>query len=445
MGLGDHTGTATDNKPVIKEILKLRAERSKLLGYETFAHWRVSDRMARTPENAITLMEALLKPAIARMSEEVADMKAIAASEGAAAQGADKDFATWDYRHYAEKVRKAKYDIDENEVKPYLQLDKMKEAMFWVAGQIYGLTFERVSGVPVPHPDTEVWEVKGPDGKHRALWYFDPFAREGKRSGAWANTYRNQGRFPKNTTVISCNNCNFAKPAPGEPVLIGWNDASGSLFHEFGHALHHLNSNVTYPTLSGANVTWDYVEFPSQINERWALTPEVLNRFALHHQTGKPMPAEMAEKLRKAETFNQGFITARQISAAMLDMRIHLAGDADIDPIAFYEAEIKRTGLPKEGELAPRLGWFSHIFSGESYAAGYYSYAWAEALTADAWEAFLEAGGPYDKTVAKRLNDTIMSVGNTVPADVAFRNFRGRDVKIGGLLRDRGFPVPEGA
>jgi peptidyl-dipeptidase Dcp len=330
-------------------------------------------------------------------------------------------------------------------VKPYLQLDRMKEAMFWVAGQIYGLTFQRVSGVPTQHPDVEVWEVKDRAGKHRALWHFDPYAREGKQSGAWANTLRSQGRFPKTTTVISTNQCNFSRPAPGQPTLLGWGDVAGSLFHEFGHAIHHLCSDVTYPTLSGANVTWDYVEFPSQIYERWAMTPEVLGRFAVHHETGKPMPAELADKLRAARTFNQGFVTARQLSAAMLDMQIHLAGDADIDLVAFYEKEVARIGLPKEGELAPRLGWFSHIFSGEAYAAGYYSYAWAEALTADAWEAFLEAGGPYDPVVSKRLNDTVMSVGNTVPAATAFRNFRGRDVTIDALLRDRGFPVPEKA
>lgn len=442
MGLGSHAGGPTDNAPIIREILKLRAERSKLLGYETFAHWRVADRMAGTPENAIKLMEALLKPAIARMGEEVADMKAIAASEGAAAQGADKDFGPWDYRYYAEKVRKAKYDIAESEVKPYLQLDKMKEAMFWVAGKVYGLTFERVSGVPTQHPDVEVWEVKGPDGRHRALWHLDAYAREGKQSGAWANTLRPQGRFPTTTTVISTNQCNFAKPEAGQPTLLSWSDVTVSLFHEFGHAIHHLNSDVTYPTLSGANVTWDYVEFPSQIYERWAMTPEVLGRFAVHYETGESMPVELADKLRKAKTFNQGFATARQLSAAMLDMQIHLAGDADIDLVAFYEKEVARIGLPKEGELAPRLGWFSHIFAGEAYAAGYYSYAWAEALTADAWEAFLEAGGPYDPVVCNRLRDTVMSVGNTVPAAVAFRNFRGRDVSIDALLRDRGFPVP---
>ena len=441
MGLGSHAGAPTDNTPVIKEILKLRAERSKLLGFQTFAHWRVADRMAGKPENAVALMEALLRPAIARMGEEVADMKAVAAAEGDAAQGADKDFGPWDYRYYGEKVRKAKYDIAEAEVKPYLQLDKMKEAMFWVAGQVYGLSFTRLSGIAMPHPDGEVWEVRQADGTHRGLWYFDPFARPGKQSGAWANVYRQQGRFPRATTVISTNNCNFAKPAAGEPTPLSWSDATVALFHEFGHAIHHLNSNVTYPTLAGANVTWDYVEFPSQIYERWAMTPEVLGRFAVHYQTGEPMPDALADKLRRAKTFNQGFATARQLSAAMLDMRIHLAGDADIDLVDFYEREVARIGLPKEGELAPRLGWFSHVFAGEAYAAGYYSYAWAEALTADAWEAFLEAGGPYDPVVCKRLYDTVMSVGNTVPAAVAFRNFRGRDVTIDALLRDRGFPV----
>lgn len=440
MGLGDHTGQATDNKPVIKEILKLRYERSRLLGYPTFAHWRTSDRMARTPEGAIKLMEALLKPAIARMGQEVADMKAIAAREGDSAAAAD--FRPWDYRHYAEKVRRAKYDIDENALKPYLQLDRMKEAMFWVAGQVYGLTFTRVQGVPVPHPDVEVWEVKGPDGKHRGLWHLDAYARPEKRSGAWMNDYRTQQKFPTTATVICSNNCNFTKPPAGQPTLLSWSDVTVALFHEFGHAIHSLNSDVTYRSLAGANVTWDYVEFPSQIMERWALTPEVLGKFALHYETGEPMPRELADKLRAAKTFNQGFVTARQLSAAMLDMQLHLAGDKDVDLAAFYEAEIKRIGLPKEGELAPRLTWFSHVFSGEAYAAGYYSYAWAETITADAWEAFLEAGGPYDKAVAKRLHDTVMSVGNTVSAEEAFRNFRGRDVQVDAILRDRGFPVP---
>ncbi|RYF92604.1 MAG: M3 family peptidase [Caulobacteraceae bacterium] len=440
MGLGDHTGGPTDNKPVIREILKLRAERSKLLGYPTFAHWRVADRMARTPENAIALMEALLKPAIARMGEEVADMKAIAAREGDKAAAAD--LQPWDYRHYAEKVRKAKYDIDEAELKPYLQLDRMKEAMFWVAGQVYGLSFKRIKGVPVPHPDIETWEVRGPDGRHRGVWYFDAFARPEKQSGAWCSEYRSQGRFPEASTVLVSNNCNFTKPPAGQPCLLSWSDVTVALFHEFGHAIHALNSDVTYRTLAGANVTWDYVEFPSQIMERWALTPEVLSRFALHATTGKPMPKALADKLRAAKTFNQGFLTARQLSAAMLDMKLHLAGDADIDLDAFYQAEVKRIGLPKEAELAPRLTWFSHVFSGESYAAGYYSYAWAETLTADAWEVFLEAGGPYDKAVGKRLHDTVMSVGNTVSADEAFRNFRGRDVRVAAILRDRGFPVP---
>ena len=439
MGLGDHTGQPTDNKPVIKEVLKLRYERSRLLGYPTFAHWRTSDRMARTPEGAVKLMEALLKPAIARMGEEVADMKAIAAREGDSAAAAD--FRPWDYRHYAEKVRKAKYDIDENALKPYLQLDRMKEAMFWVAGQVYGLSFARVQGVPTPHPDVEVWEVKGPDGRHRGLWHFDPYARPEKRSGAWMNDYRTQQKFPTTATVICSNNCNFTKPPAGQPTLLSWSDVTVALFHEFGHAIHSLNSDVTYRTLAGTNVTWDYVEFPSQIMERWALTPEVLGKFALHYETGEPMPTALADKLRAAKTFNQGFVTARQLSAAMLDMQLHLAGDADIDLAAFYQAEIKRVGLPKEGELAPRLTWFSHVFSGESYAAGYYSYAWAEALTADAWEAFTEAGGPYDKTVGKRLHDSVMSVGNTVSADEAFRNFRGRDVQVAAILRDRGFPV----
>ncbi len=435
---GDN-GDANDNNALITKILKLRVERANLLGYPTHAHWRLENAMAKTPERAMELMEAVWGPAVARVHEEVRDMQAIADKEGAGIK-----IEPWDYRFYQEKVRKARYDLDANEVKQYLQLEKLREGMFWASGQIYGFEFRQVNDVPVAHPDIRVWEVTR-GGKHVGLWYFDPFARQGKRSGAWMNAYRSQERFRDEVTTIVSNNSNFVKPAPGEPVLISWDDAE-TLFHEFGHAIHGLNSNVTYPSLAGTAVSRDYVEFPSQLNEHWLSTPEVLSRFALHYKTGEPIPQPLVDKIKKASTFNQGFATVEYLSSALIDMKLHLAGDVTIDPDRFEREELARLGMPDELVMRHRTPQFQHVFASDGYSAGYYSYLWADTLTADAAEAFKEApGGFYDKAVAKRLHDNIMSVGNTIdPAD-AFRAFRGRDVKIGALMRDRGFPVPPGA
>jgi len=435
---GDN-GDANDNKGLITKILKLRVERANLYGYPTHAHYTLENRMAKTPERALELMEAVWGPAVARVHEEVRDMQAIANQEGAGIT-----IEPWDYRFYQEKVRKARYDLDSNEVKQYLQLEKLREGMFWASGQIYGFEFRQVSDVPVAHPDIRVWEVTR-GGKHLGLWYFDPYAREGKRSGAWMNAYRSQERFRGEITTIVSNNSNFVKGADGAPVLISWDDAE-TLFHEFGHAIHGLNSNVTYPTLAGTAVARDYVEFPSQINEHWLSTPEVLSRFALHHQTGKPIPDDLVAKIKKAGTFNQGFATVEYLSSALIDMKLHLAGDVTIDPARFEREELAKLGMPKELVMRHRTPQFQHVFASDGYAAGYYSYLWSDTLTADAIEAFKEApGGLYDKDVAKRLYDNVMSVGNTIdPAD-GFRRFRGRDVKIGALMRDRGFPVPAGA
>jgi peptidyl-dipeptidase Dcp len=330
---GDN-GDAHDNNKIITEILQLRAERAKLLGYATHAHWRLEDQMAKTPERAMALMESVWTPAVQRVKEEVADMQAIADKEAAAGQGPKITIEPWDYRYYAEKVRKAKYDLDQNEVKPYLQLEKLREGMFYVAGRLFGFHFTPVTDVPVYHPDIRVWEVKDDAGKHVGLWYFDPYARPGKRSGAWMNAYRNQERFERPVTTIVSNNANFVKGAPGEPILVSWDDAS-TLFHEFGHALHGLSSNVSYPTLSGTNVSRDYVEFPSQLLEHWLSTPEVLNTYAVHYQTGKPIPHELVEKIEKADTFNQGFITLEYLASALIDMKLHLAGATPIDPDKF--------------------------------------------------------------------------------------------------------------
>jgi len=432
---GDN-GDEHDNNAIITEILQLRAERAKLLGFKTHAHWRLENAMAKTPENAMALMEAVWKPAVARVHEEVADMQALADKEGAKIR-----IEPWDYRYYAEKVRKAKYDLDQNEVKPYLQLEKLREGMFWVAGELFNFKFTPVTNVPVYHPDVRVWEVTDKTtGKHIGLWYFDPYARAGKRSGAWMNAYRSQESMDGEVTTIVSNNANFIKAKPGEPLLISWDDAT-TLFHEFGHALHGLSSNVTYPTLSGTAVPRDYVEFPSQLLEHWVATPEVLQKFAVNYQTGKPIPQEMVDKIEKASTFNQGFATVEYLASALVDMKLHLAGSQKIDPDAFEKKTLAELGMPHEIVMRHRTPQFGHIFSSDGYSAGYYSYLWSDVLNADAFEAFTEAGGPYDKKVAERLQKYIFTVGNTIDPAEGYRLFRGRDPKVDALMRKRGFPV----
>ncbi|MDP3659278.1 M3 family metallopeptidase [Phenylobacterium sp.] len=431
---GDN-GDAHDNNAVIKQILKLRAERAKLLGYPTHAHWRLEDAMAKTPQAAMDLMLRVWPSAIARVREEVAEMQSIADAEKA-----QITISPWDYRFYAEKVRGRRYALDMNAVKPYLQLEKLREAMFWASGELYGFSYSPAPGVPVPHPDVRVWQVKDAAGRHRGLWYFDPYARTGKRSGAWMNAYRAQETFDGAVTTIVSNNANFQKGAPGEPVLVSWDDAK-TLFHEFGHALHGLNSAVAYPTVSGTRVSRDYVEFPSQLNEHWLPTPQILGRFALHHKTGEPIPAELVAKIEKAKTFRQGFDVTEYLASALIDMKLHLAGDADIDPDAFEKAELAALNMPTELPMRHRTPQFQHIFSSDGYAAGYYSYLWSEVLDHDAWEAFIDAGDPFDKATADRLRDTVLSRGDTSdPAD-QYRAFRGRDPDVKAYLREKGFPV----
>lgn len=430
---GDH-GDATDNKSAIAEIIALRDERAKLLGYPTHAHWRLERSMAGSPERAMELMEAVWAPAVARVAEEVAEMQAIADRQGAGIR-----IEPWDYRYYAEKVRSAKYDLDANAVKPYLQLESLREAMFWVAGELFGLAFEKVSGVPVYHPDVRVWEVKR-DGTHLGLFYFDPYARQGKASGAWMNAYRPQERFERAITTIVSNNCNFVKARAGEPVLISWDDAR-TLFHEFGHALHGLNSHVRYPSLAGTAVDRDYVEFPSQLLEHWLRTAEVLKRFARHYRTGEAIPDALIAKLDRAATFNQGFDTVEYLASAIVDMRMHLQPEKVRDVAAFEREALAALGMPREIVMRHRLPHFNHLFSSDGYSAGYYSYLWADTLVADAFEAFVEARGPYDREVAARLHQCVLCRGNTVDPAEAYREFRGRDASIGALMRKRGFAV----
>jgi peptidyl-dipeptidase Dcp len=431
-------GGATDNHATIARVLALRAERARLLGFPTHAHWRLQDSMAKTPERAVELMEAVWKPAVARVREEVADMQARAAADGAGIT-----IEPWDYRYYAEKVRREKYDLDEAAITPYLQLDKLREGMFFTAGRLFGLTFRPVDPrqVPVYHPDVGVWEVQDRTGTLLGLFYFDPFARKGKRSGAWMTAYRAQERFDGVVPTLVANNCNFSKPAVGEPALLSWDDAT-TLFHEFGHALHGLCSRVEYPSLAGTNVARDYVEFPSQVLEHWLATPEVLDRFALHHETGKPMPRELVAKIERAKRFNEGFRTVEFLASALIDMKLHLATDGVSDPAAFERDTLAALRMPREIVMRHRTPQFLHVFADDGYSAGYYSYLWADVITADAWEAFTEAGGPWNEAVAARLLEHVLAVGNTVPPEEGYRAFRGRDPSTEALMRKRGFAAP---
>lgn len=435
---GDN-GDEFDNNAIIAEILKLRDERVELLGFENFAVWRLGDRMAKTPENAMKLMETVWPAAIGRVKEEVADMQALADSEGA-----DFEIAPWDYRYYMEKVRKDRYDLNSDEVKKYLQLDKLTDAMFMVAGELFNYDFVPVAkgSVPVFHEDVNVWEVKDKTtGKHIGLWYLDPFARDGKRSGAWATYYRAYTTYDGETNVLSSNNSNFIKGAPGEPVLVSWDDAE-TFFHEFGHALHFLAADVEYPSSHGG--VRDYTEFQSQLLERWLSTDRVIDNYLVHYETGEPMPKELIEKIKKASTFNQGFATTEYLASALMDMKYHTTDPDKIEPDAFERETLTALGMPTELPMRHRSPHFGHVFSGEGYATAYYGYMWADVLTSDAAEAFAESpGGFYDKDMAQKLRDHLFAPRNAIdPAD-AYRAFRGRDAEMSALMRDRGFPVPE--
>ena len=431
---GDNDNSHNNNK-VVTEILSLRSERSKILGFPSYAHWHLDNRMAKNPDTAMDLMMQVWKPALARVKSEVIDMQAIVDAD----KGNFK-IQPWDYRFYAEKVRKAKYDLDLNAVKPFLRLEKVREAMFWMAKQLYGFNFKKLEGVPVYHEDMSVYEVFGANGKQVGLWYFDPYARPGKDSGAWMNNYREQQKIKGQAILpIVSNNANFIKGKPGEPVTISWDDAV-TMFHEFGHALHSLNSNVTYPSLSGTNTSGDFVEFPSQFHENYLKTPEILK--FLTDQDGKSFPKELVVKIENSKYFNQGFSTLEFLASAIVDMKLHLA-QGPIDPHAFEKASLAELQMPSEIVMRHRIPQFGHLFATEDYAAGYYGYLWAQVLDEDAFAAFVEAGGPYDKKMAKLFHDNIMSVGNTVDPAVTYRKFRGRDPKVDALLKARNFPLPE--
>ena len=432
---GDN-GNKNDNNAIISKIVKLRAERAKLLGYPTHAHWRMQDTMAKTPERAMDLMMRVWTPAVARVNEEVADQLVFAKKDGLGR------IEPWDYRYYQEKVRKAKYDLSEDEIKPYFEQSNLLKGMLWSAERLYDLKFTENTGkVPVFHPDVRTFEVtNAKTGEVVGLWYLDTFAREGKRSGAWMTTYRSRARLLGDDIVLASNNNNFTKPEAGKPVLLSLDDAS-TMFHEFGHAINYLLIDVKYPSLGG--LQRDFVEFPSQVNENWLLTRPVLEQFARHYQTGEPMPAALVDKIKKADTFNQGFATVEYLSSALVDMKLHLDPNGVVNPDAFEKATLAELGMPREMVMRHRLPQFGHLFSSDGYSAGYYSYLWSETMDADAWAAFEETGNPFDRATADRFRIYLLSTGNETDRAEAYRQFRGRDPDVNALLKRRGFPTGE--
>jgi peptidyl-dipeptidase Dcp len=426
-------GGATDNKAIIAEMVALRAERAALLGYQTFAHYRLDDAMAKTPAAVRGLLDRVWAPARARALTDRGDLAALAQAEGG-----NFELAAWDWRYYAEKLRKLKCDVDEASIKPYLQLDHIIEAAFYTAGKLFGLRFERRTDIPVWHPDVWVWDVHGADGRHRGLFMGDYFARASKRSGAWMTTLRDQEKLAGDIRPLVVNVMNFSKAPGSEPTLLSFDDAR-TLFHEFGHALHGLLSDVTYPRISGTSVQTDFVELPSQLYEHWLERPEILRRFALHYRTGVPMPDDLMARLLAARTFNQGFATVEYVASALVDLELHmLAKPESFDVAAFEQTALARIGMPAEIVMRHRPTHFAHVFSGGGYASAYYSYMWSEVLDADAFAAFEEVQDIFHPPTAKRLHDHIYAAGGSRDPAALYQSFRGRLPTPDALLKRRG-------
>jgi peptidyl-dipeptidase Dcp len=423
-----------DNKAVIREIVLLRIEKAKLLGYATFAHYKLEDTMAKTPDAVLGLLNEVWKPAVATAKLEAAELEKAMKADGVAGP-----LEPWDWRYYAEKVRLAKYDLNEEQVKPYFPLDRMVEASFWVANQLFGVSFTERKDLPAHHPDVRSWEVRNADGKVIGIFQADYYSRPSKRSGAWMSSYRSQQKLDGEVIPLILNNCNFNKPPAGEQTLLSYDDAE-TLFHEFGHALHGLLSNVTYPRLSGTSVARDFVELPSQIYEHWLAQKPVLTKFAKHYKTGEPIPAELLEKINKARNFNQGFLTVEYLASAFVDMDWHLLDKPQaIDVREMESAWLKKIGMPREIIMRHRSPHFQHVFSGDGYSAGYYSYMWSEVLDADGFEAFQEKSDPFDRELARKLYQYIYSAGNSADPMSLYESFRGRKPDTGALMRMRGF------
>jgi peptidyl-dipeptidase Dcp len=426
---GDNGGV-TDNTGIIAELTALRDEKARLLGYPSFAHYKLDDTMAKTPDAVTGLLDAVWAPARRRVGQE-----RDALQEMVTAEGGNFRLAPWDWRYYAEKLRKARFDLDESEIKPYLLLERIIEAAFYTANRLFGLTFTPRQDVPVYHPDVRVFEVSGPDGRHVGVFFGDYFARGSKRSGAWMTSLRDQEKLDGEVRPLVLNVMNFNKGAAGEPTLLSFDDAR-TLFHEFGHGLHGLLSEVTYPMISGTGVLQDFVELPSQLYEHWLDRPEVLEKFARHYQTGEPMPRALMDRLIASRTFNQGFLTAEYLGSTYADLDFHLGGAKDAHEVEMETR--RRMQMPHEVVLRHRPPHFQHIFSGDHYAAGYYSYLWSEVLDADAFNAFEEAGDVFDPAVAKRLKDHVYAAGGARDPAEAYKAFRGKMPSVEPLLKKRG-------
>jgi peptidyl-dipeptidase Dcp len=436
---GDN-GNANDNNATILEILKLREESAVLLGFPTYAAYKLEDSMAKT-QAVRGLLERVWKPAQARALADRDALQALIADEGG-----NFALAPWDWRYYAEKLRQTKANFDDAAIKPYLVLDHMIEAAFDCAHRLFGVSFSERKDIPVWHPDVRVWEVKDAAGRHKALFYGDYFARASKRSGAWMTSLRDQQKLDGAIAPLVINVCNFSKCAEGEPSLLSPDDAR-TLFHEFGHGLHGMLSNVVYPSLSGTSVFTDFVELPSQLYEHWQEQPQVLRQFARHYQTGEPLPDDLLKRFLAARKFNQGFATVEFVSSALIDLEFHTQpASAITDVRAFERTELEKIGMPAEISLRHRPQQFGHVFSGDHYAAGYYSYMWSEVMDADAFGAFEEAGDIFDPAVARRLYDDIYSSGGSRDPEDAYVAFRGREPEPDALLRRRGLlETPEAA
>jgi peptidyl-dipeptidase Dcp len=422
-----------DNRPVAREILALRNEIARLHGYDNYAEFALVDRMAATPDAVARLLAQVWEPAKAKAAVEREALRAMAA-----ATAPDLVVEPWDWRYYAEKVRAARFHVDEAAVRPYFSLERMLAAAFDCAQRLFGITLAPRADLPAYHPDVRVFEVRDRDGRAIGLFLSDNFARPGKRGGAWMSALRWQSRNGGETLPIILNNNNFAKAPAGQPTLLSADDVR-TLFHEFGHGLHGLLSQVTYRRLSGTQVLRDFVELPSQIFEHWAFERDVLHRHARHVETGAPIPDDLVERLQEARRFNQGFETVEYTACALVDMALHAQADPDgVDIDAFEAAELARIGMPREIVLRHRLPHFDHLFGGSAYAAGYYVYMWAEVLDADGFAAFVEAGDPFDPALAQRLRRFVYSSGGALEPAAAYRAFRGRDPRVEPMLADRG-------
>jgi len=427
-------GGDTDNRAIVAETLRLRAEKARMLGFDNYAAFKLDDTMAKTPENVRGLLTKVWEPAVTQARQEAEKLTEMARSDGE-----NHEIAAWDWRYYSEKVRKAEHDLDETELKPFLQLENIIQAAFDTAGRLFGLSFRELKGMPVYHPDVRVFEVLDGSGKHVGLFLGDYFARASKRSGAWMSAFRSQHKLDGEVSPIIVNVMNFSKGRPGDATLLTFDDAR-TLFHEFGHGLHGLLSNVTYPIISGTSVARDFVELPSQLYEHWLSQPQVLSKYAVHYKTGEAMPAELLEKLLAAANFNQGFATVEYTASALVDLELHLIGDpTELDTGAFEKEALGRIGMPGAITMRHRIPHFQHIFSGDGYSAGYYSYMWSEVMDADAFEAFEEKGDVFDRETAGKLLTYIYSAGGRQDPEEAYLAFRGRAPRIDALLEKRGF------